>query len=215
MKQVHILLDKITVNVHSSIRVQAGNTVIYIDPFKLQTVPHDADVIFFTHDHFDHCSPEDVVRASRTDTVFVLPQSCVESTAAVTAGRRVISVLPGDRGEVCGMRFEAVPAYNPAKPFHPRKNGWVGYVLTLDGLRLYIAGDTDATDEAAAVRCDVAMLPIGGKYTMDAAEAAALVNRIKPAVVIPIHYGSVTGTPEDFDRFAAIVDPAIQVYRLV
>lgn len=215
MKQVNDLLRRISVNAHSSVRVQAGSTVIYIDPFALQEAPHDADLVFFTHDHFDHCSPEDVARVSREDTVFVLPQSSLEKTAAVTAGRPVIDVRPGDCGEACGLAFEAVPAYNSDKPFHPRGNGWVGYVLTLDGLRLYIAGDTDATAEAALVRCDLAMLPIGGKYTMNAAEAAALANRIRPSVVVPIHYGSVAGSFEDFDRFAAAVDPEIRVCRLV
>ena len=192
MKQVNDLLRRISVNAHSSVRVQAGSTVIYIDPFALQEAPHDADLVFFTHDHFDHCSPEDVARVSRDDTVFVLPQSSLEKTAAVTAGRPIIPVRPGGCGEACGLAFEAVPAYNSDKPFHPRGNGWVGYVLTLDALRLYIAGDTDAT-----------------------AEAAALANRIRPSVVVPIHYGSVAGSFEDFDRFAAAVDPEIRVCRLV
>lgn len=213
--RMQAFLQKLSVNAHSSVRLAAAGRVVYVDPFELKTAPHDADLIFFTHDHFDHCSPEDVARASRPDTVFVLPETSREKAAPVTADRRVIAVRPGDSGEALGVSFEAVAAYNPGKPFHPRANDWVGYVLEADGLRLYVAGDTDATPEAAAVRCDVAMLPIGGKYTMDAREAADLANRIRPAVVVPIHYGSVAGSPKDFERFAAGVDRDIRVLKLV
>ena len=213
--RIEAFLKALSVNAHSSVRIAAAGKVVYVDPFALKTAPHDADLIFFTHDHFDHCSPEDVAQVSRPDTVFVLPETSREKAASVTAGRRVITVRPGDRGEALGFPFEAVAAYNPGKPFHPRANGWVGYVLKLDGLRLYVAGDTDATPEAAAVCCDVAMLPIGGKYTMDAREAAELANRIRPAVVVPIHYGSVAGSPGDFERFAAAVDRDVRVLKLV
>ena len=213
--RIEAFLKTLSVNAHSSVRIAAAGKIVYVDPFELKTAPHDADLIFFTHDHFDHCSPEDVARVGRPDTVFVLPETSREKAAPVTAGRPVVTVRPGDSGEALGVAYEAVAAYNPGKPFHPKTNGWVGYVLKLDGLRLYVAGDTDATPEAAAVRCDVAMLPIGGKYTMDAAEAAALANRIRPAVVVPIHYGSVAGSPRDFERFAAAVDRDVRVLKLV
>ena len=215
MERIDQLLQHIRVNTHSSLRLEAAGRVIYVDPFRLEDAPHDADLIFYTHDHFDHCSPEDTEKVGKPETCFVLPASCARSTAAVTKGRPVLQVLPGDRGEAWGQPFEAVAAYNPAKPFHPRENAWVGYVLTVEGLRVYVAGDTDATAEAAAVRCDLALLPIGGKYTMDAPEAAALVNRMKPRAVAPIHYGSVAGSPADFHRFAQAVDPAIRVVKLL
>ena len=207
------LLNRISVNTHSSIRIAAEGKVVYIDPFNLTDAPHDADVVFLTHDHFDHFSPQDVEKVMRPETVFVAPQSTVKAAAELIRGHAVLTVAPNQRGEAAGIVFETVPAYNPGKRFHPRENGWVGYVLTLDGLRVYIAGDTDATEEAAAVRCEIAMLPIGGTYTMDAPEAAALANRMRPAVVIPIHYGSVAGTMADFDRFSAAADPAIRVVR--
>ena len=97
------------------------------------------------------------------------------------------------------------------KPFHPKKNGWVGYILTVDGVRIYIAGDTDVTEENQAVSCDVAMVPIGGTFTMDAKKAADLVNHIRPKVAIPTHYGSIAGKREAEDVFRANVDPAIPV----
>lgn len=215
MENLDRILAGLSVNAHSSVRLELDGRVLYVDPFRLETAPHDADLIFATHDHFDHFSPEDIARVSRPDSVFVLPESCRESCAPVIGARPAVFVRPGEAGQAAGVEFEAVPAYNPAKPFHPRAKGWVGYVLLLRGLRLYVAGDSDATPEAAAVRCDVALLPIGGKYTMDAPEAAALANRLRPRVVIPIHYGSVAGSPADFERFAAAVDPELRVLKLV
>ena len=213
MENPEALLRGITVNAHSSVRVEAEGKVLYVDPFKLQAAPHDADLIFLTHDHFDHYSPEDVEKVLKETTVFVLPQSTAKAAAAQIGNRCTVIAEPGKSGAAAGIAFEAVPAYNPNKQFHPRKNGWVGYVLQLNGLRIYVAGDTDATEEAAAVRCDVAMLPIGGKYTMDALEAAALVKQMRPQAVIPIHYGSVAGVPEDFDRFREAVAGAVRVLR--
>lgn len=215
MKQLDKLLDRITVNAHSSVRIEAAGKTLYVDPFSLKTAPRDADLIFLTHEHFDHFSPEDIARVGREDTRFVLPESIAEKTAPVTAGRPVIAVRPGQAGEAAGIPFEAVRAYNPHKRFHPRERDWVGYVLTVDGLRIYTAGDSDLTPEAEAVRCDLALLPIGGTYTMNAAEAAALANRLRPLAVIPIHYGSVAGSPADFETFAAGVDPGIRVVKKV
>jgi L-ascorbate metabolism protein UlaG (beta-lactamase superfamily) len=215
MKQVEEILNLITVNAHSSVRIEAAGKTVYVDPFSLKAAPQDADVIFLTHEHFDHFSPEDIARVGREDTLFVLPETIAEKTASVTAGRPVLKIRPGQAGEAAGIPFEAVRAYNPHKQFHPRERGWVGYVLNPEGLRIYIAGDTDLTPEAEAVRCDIALLPIGGKYTMNAAEAAALANRIRPAAVIPIHYGSVAGSPADFERFAAGVAPGIRVVKKV
>lgn len=206
---------EITVNTHSSVRIAAEGKLLYVDPFELPASAGDADVIFLTHSHFDHFSPQDIAKLCKADTVFVLPASMAAEAAQTTAGHRVLAVAPSERGEVCGIAFETVPAYNPGKPFHPRGNDWVGYVLTVNGQRVYVAGDTDATEEAAAVCCEIAMLPIGGKYTMDPAEAAALANRIHPKLVIPIHYGSVTGSAQDFERFAAGVDPSIPVRRVI
>lgn len=205
----------ITVNRHSSVCIAAEGKLLYVDPFELPADAAPADVIFLTHSHFDHFSPQDIGKICKPETLFVLPASMAREAAQTTAGHRVAAVAPGERGEAAGIPFEAVPAYNPNKPFHPRENNWVGYLLQVNGLRVYIAGDTDATQEAAAVRCDIAMLPIGGKYTMDGPEAAALTDRIRPRVVIPIHYGSVAGSLQDFDRFAAKVDPSVTVRRVI
>ena len=209
------LQERVRVNAHSSVRLELGGKVLYVDPFSLTEAHHDADLIFLTHDHFDHFSPADIALVSKADTVFVLPESIAVKAASAIGPRRSVTVNPGDRGEIEGIAFEAVPAYNPGKRFHPRANDWVGWVLEAEGLRFYVAGDTDATPEAAAVRCDAALLPIGGTYTMDAEEAAALANQIRPRLVIPIHYGSVVGTANDFARFAAGIEEGIRVVRLI
>ena len=118
---------------------------------------------------------------------------------------------PGERVETAGLILTAKPAYNKLKPFHPKRNGWLGYLLEMDGTIYYVAGDTDAVKELQEVRCDVALVPIGGKFTMNAKEAAGLVNKIKPNAVIPTHYGSIVGKPQDADTFRKLVDREVQV----
>lgn len=124
---------------------------------------------------------------------------------------KIVTVTPGVYKEIDGLEFETVAAYNTLKPFHRKDAGWVGYILRIDGKRIYIAGDTDATKEARGVKCDVALVPIGGTYTMDAKKAADLVNEIRPSVAIPVHYGAVVGSPKDGDVFAANVREPIKV----
>ncbi len=213
MDTIEQVLSCISVNTHSSVRIAAEGKVVYVDPFRLPGEPHDADVIFLTHDHFDHFSPEDVSKAMKEDTAFVMPRSTAAAAKELTAGHRVTVVSPEQIRNEDGLVYETVAAYNPGKPFHPKQNGWVGYVLTVLGRRVYIAGDTDDTPEAAGVVCDIALLPIGGKYTMDPCQAAALAKRIRPAAVIPIHYGSVVGTEEAFDRFLAAAGGDVRVER--
>ena len=136
----------------------------------IPTASHDADYIFVTHDHYDHFSPGDIGRVSKADTTLVVPESA--RAAAEAVGLAVLPVQVGQSAALPGVSFRTVPAYNLNKKFHPRAKDWVGYVAELGGGIYYIAGDTDATPEARAVRCDVALLPIGGTYTMDAEEAA-------------------------------------------
>ena len=166
-------LARFSINCHSSIRC-GGDTVLWFDPYRVATEPHDGDVIFVTHSHSDHLSPDDIRRVMKPDAVLVLPESCRQAALDTGfAARQLTPVRPRARYEVRGVTFETVPAYNLNKKFHPRANNWVGYVVTVDGLRFYVAGDTDDTPEARAVRCDAAFLPAGGTYTMTAREAAA------------------------------------------
>ena len=177
------MAGNIEVFTQNSIRIKDGDRTVYIDPFRMKTEPQDADIILITHDHYDHFSPEDIARTAGKDTVLVVPEK-MEDKAQEVAGlvKRIATVKPGTRCQVEGLELETVPAYNILKPFHPRNAGWVGYVLQIGGKRIYIAGDTDATKEAKAVRCDIALIPIGGTYTMDAKRAAELVDAIRPEV---------------------------------
>ena len=204
-------LENVTINTQSSVRISGAKT-IYFDPLEFAGEPHDADIIFISHEHYDHFSPKDIEKAANKDTVIVFPCS-MESRMAETciAKGSQYAVKPGDIVEISGIRVKAVSAYNKMKPFHPKRNGWVGYIIELDGIRYYFAGDTDATEEAKAVRCDVAFLPIGGTYTTDAKEAAKLANEIRLAAVVPMHYGSIVGKPQDAEIFKKCVDKDICV----
>ena len=210
MSNVENLLEKITVNKQSSIRIETDK-IIYLDPFGLTGALHDADIIFITHAHYDHFSPEDIEKAANAGTVFVIPASMKGDLAdlGIESGR-VNALLPGESATIEGFEVETVPAYNIDKSYHPKSNGWLGYIITVGGVRVYAAGDTDATDEAKSVRCDIAFLPIGGKYTMDASEARELARIIAPAAAIPTHYGSIVGSPSDYDVFADGLDFAVE-----
>lgn len=203
------MTENIQVLTHSSIRI-AGNPVVYVDPFHVADDLHDADIILITHDHFDHFSPEDIARVIKSDTILVVPKKMEELAEDIICGQ-LITVEPKERKQLGSIAIETVPAYNPLKPFHPKGKGWVGYLIEKDGIRIYVAGDTDITKESKEVSCDVAMVPVGGVYTMDAKDAAELVNVIRPKVAIPTHYGSVAGSKEDGEVFRKNVAPSISV----
>lgn len=206
------MTENIRVLTHSSIRIQSGDTVLYVDPYKVSGRPQDADYVFITHDHFDHFSPEDIEKVSCDKTVLVVPEKMRDKVLQeADETRGIIPVKPDAPYDINGFSFETVPAYNRLKPFHPKTAGWVGYIFCLDGKRIYVAGDTDATPDAKKVRCDVALVPVGGTYTMNASQAAELVNTIRPAAAIPTHYGSVAGSAADAESFREKVDPAVHV----
>lgn len=208
-----MLTDVISINAHSSIRIGAEK-VMYFDPFHLKQDPHDADIVFLTHDHYDHLSPEDIARVKKEGTVFVLPASC-KAAAEKNGLDRCVYLTPGETAEVCGVPVEAVAAYNNLKPFHPKKNGWLGYIVAAEGRRVYVAGDTDENKDNLSVRCDIAMIPVGGTYTFDAKHAAKFVNKLRPSVAIPTHYGDIVGSLSDADAFAAAVDEGIEVVKKI
>lgn len=210
-------IRRFSINCHSSIRCRCDSgTVLRFDPFRVADVPHDGDVIFVTHDHYDHLSPEDIRRVMKPGAVLVLPESSVDAAeAAGFSPAQLFPVQPGKAYRVGDIAFETVAAYNIGKKFHPAANRWVGYVVSVDGRRVYVAGDTDDTPEARAVRCDVAFLPVGGTYTTTAAEAAALASAIHPALAIPTHYGSIVGEPGDGTAFAAALDSTILCVALL
>ncbi len=206
------MVDNIEVFKQNSIRIKTDEKTIYVDPFQINGEPRDSDCIFITHDHSDHFSPEDIKKVAGRDFILTVPKKMEKAAkdAVSTLGGRIETVSPGERRRIGGIDVETVPAYNISKPFHPKGAGWVGYILQINGKRVYIAGDTDATAEARAVKCDVALVPIGGVYTMDAKQAAKLVNEIMPEAAIPVHYGIVSGKPGDEKIFAANVNEAVK-----
>ncbi|MBR0146647.1 MAG: MBL fold metallo-hydrolase [Eubacterium sp.] len=202
----------IEVYTQNSIKIYEGDRRVYIDPFQMRREPKNADLILITHDHVDHFSPDDIMRVACEKTVLVVPETMADKAKTVEhMVQEIHTVKPGEEYTINDFRFETVAAYNIGKPFHPKSAGWVGYVLMIGGQRIYIAGDTDETAEALNVVCDIALVPIGGVYTMDAREAARLVNHIRPKVVIPTHYGSIVGKRTDAEIFRDSVDSPIRV----
>ncbi len=209
------MLKDIDVLCHSCIRINKRK-VIYIDPFRIKNVNKDADIIFITHDHYDHYSEEDIEKIKKSDTMIVAPKDLFDKLlkAAFQEGC-IVLVEPNKKYEVDGICFETVSAYNVNKKFHPKENQWVGYILELQGKRYYIAGDTDITDENKKVKCDVAFVPVGGTYTMNSKEAADLINEIKPQIAVPIHYGSIVGSIEDAKEFSKLLNSKIRCEILI
>ena len=204
------MIEDIEVLYHSSIRI-SKNKIIYIDPFKIDKNYNDADIVFITHDHFDHYSEEDIDKVINENTTIIIPEEMLTKILRKGINKNaVITVESNKEYMVQGIKFETIPAYNTNKTFHPKENDWVGYIITLDGIRYYIAGDTDITEENRKVKCDVAFVPVGGTYTMDFKEAAQLINEIQPKIAIPIHYGSVVGTNQDATDFVKLLHPSIK-----
>ena len=204
------MLEKIEVLCHSSIKINKG-LVIYFDPFKIDREYHDADIIFITHSHYDHYSEEDINKVRKEDTQIVAPLDLLDNLLTLGFTKDSITLVkPNENYTVKGLSFKTIPAYNTNKNFHPKANNWVGYLVTIDNITYYIAGDTDITTENKQVKCDVAFVPVGGTYTMDNKEAAKLINEIKPKVAIPIHYGKIIGNISDGQNFAKLINKEIE-----
>ena len=204
------MLENIEVLYHSSIRINKEK-IIYIDPFKINKNYNDADIVFITHDHYDHYSEEDIDKVINENTTIIIPDELLTKLLRKGINKNaIITVEPNKNYMVQGIKFETISAYNTNKTFHPKENGWVGYIIIINGIRYYIAGDTDITEENKQVKCDVAFVPVGGTYTMDFKEAASLINEIKPKIAIPIHYGSIVGTEQDAIDFIRLLHPEIK-----
>ncbi len=180
---------------HASFRIDGSKSTVYIDPWKLQSAK-PADLVCITHSHFDHLSEDDVAKVRTASTIIVGPADC---KAGFGEAFKVISA--GESLAVGDVTVEAVPAYNTDKDFHPGSNGWVGYVVTVDGVRVYHTGDTDQIREMKDVKTDVALVPVGGTYTMTVEQAAAAVNDINPKVAVPMHCGDIVGSLRDREKF--------------
>ncbi|MDD3368544.1 MAG: MBL fold metallo-hydrolase [Lachnospiraceae bacterium] len=205
------MYEEIQVLTHSSIRI-TGEQTIYFDPFQIKEQTNDADIIFVTHEHFDHYSPEDIAKVKNTSTILVAPKSMEKELTNSGIDMEFTELVePGDELEINTVKIEVVASYNVGKNFHTKEKRWVGYVVTMNDTQYYVAGDTDVNEDVEKVNCDVALLPIGGHYTMDKAEAAQLAEMIAPKLAIPTHYGSVAGNPQDGKDFAKLLEDKIPV----
>ena len=170
---------------------------VYIDPWEVPEGEPAADFILITHAHFDHFDKDTIEQLRHKQTIIVAPHD----VARELSGERIIGVSPGERREIEGLKLEMVPAYNIGKDAHPKEKNWVGYIAEINGTRYYHAGDTDRIPEMGDIDTVVAMLPIGGTYTMNVDEAVLALENIGPQVGIPMHYGFVVGEQSDGERF--------------
>ena len=209
------LLKGLEVLCHSSIRISNGKT-IYFDPFKVDKEYNDADYIFCTHTHYDHFSIKDIKKVMNKNTIIIIPSDVKSELSLIGIDQKnIVVVKPNEEYKIGNIIFQTVVAYNKRKLFHPQKKGWVGYIVLSNKVRYYVAGDTDSLPELENIKCDVALLPVGGMYTMNYKNAAELVNKIKPKVAIPTHYGSVIGSIKDAESFVELIDDKIDTKILL
>jgi L-ascorbate metabolism protein UlaG (beta-lactamase superfamily) len=197
--------DKIFWLGHSSIKIKSGK-IVYIDPWKLKD-PEKADIILVSHSHYDHFSPEDIRKLQKDSTIVVCPPDC-----RGIAGN-IKNVKPGDKLEIDGVDVEVVPSYNTNKEFHPRKNNWAGFILTVEGKRIYYCGDSDFIPEMKNIKADIVIIPVGGTYTMTAEEAANAVNAIGPELAIPIHFDDIVGSIADAKKFEKLSRVPVEIKK--
>jgi len=196
---------------HASFRWD-GAKVVYFDPWKISQDSKKADLIFITHEHFDHYSLNDIKLISTKDTVIVTDETVSKKLqGAKVICKEIKSLLPGDNIEISGIEISAVASYNIDKQFHIKNSHKLGFIVTVDGVKIYHAGDTDTIPEMKNYLCDIALLPISGTYVMTADEAAQVALTIKPKVAIPIHYGDTVGSISDAKRFQELLKGKLEV----
>ena len=212
------MIANIELIAQSAIRIKSqDNKVIYFDPFKLGgNYNNDADLIYITHSHFDHFSPEDILKIKKEDTKIIAPEDLREEIEKIGFDERnVLLVKPNNEYNIERIEFSTIPAYNINKNFHKKEFNWVGYIVNIDGEKIYVAGDTDNTEEARNVKCDIACVPIGGTYTMTYEEAADLINTIRPKLAIPTHYKTIVGSVQDAQKIKEKIAENIEVKILM
>lgn len=192
---------------HDGFRIKAKKT-IYFDPFQITGGP-EADLILISHDHFDHCSPEDIAKIQGEKTVII-----TEPNSAQKLSGDIKTLKPGDTLEIEEIKIEAISSYNTDKDFHPKKNNWLGFIVEVDGVRIYHTGDADFIPEMKSMEVDIALLPVSGTYVMNADQAIEAALAINPKVAIPMHYGAIVGSEEDAQKFKQALEGKVEVVVL-
>ena len=206
--------NKIEINCQSSIKI-IDKKIIYFDPFKISEELHDADLIFITHDHYDHYDYASILKIKKKDTILVVPESIIDKVSKDVRDIEIMKVIPNMVYNFLGYVFKTIPSYNINKKFHLREYNYVGYLITINDETIYVAGDIDNIEEARKIKPDIALVPIGGTYTMDYLEASNLINEMKPKVVIPTHYKTVVGSYQDAINFKELVNKDIETIILL
>ena len=190
--------------------IMEGNTTIITDPYKLAT-PQKADLILISHNHFDHLSVDDLKNVSTENTTIVAANECIDMLTGFSFKEK-IGIIPGEEMTVRGIKIKAIRAYNldkinpeTKKPFHPKEDNKIGFLIELNGITIYHTGDTDLIPEMSDLKPDIALVPVSGTYVMTADEAAKAVERIKPKIVIPMHYGTIVGSEKDAQDFKQLI----------
>ena len=199
-------LNNISINCQSSIKISDGLT-IYFDPYDIKEKINNADYIFITHSHWDHFDLDSINNLVNEKTIIIGPSNVIEK---LNSNYKTLEVKPENIYNLNNISFMTVPAYNIDKEYHPKDAGYVGYIVTLNNVTYYIAGDTDVLDELKVIKADVIFLPVGGTYTMTREEAVDLANTIKPKYAIPIHYGLAVGDELDAKYFVNNIDKEIE-----
>ncbi len=192
---------------HDGFRID-GDKIVYFDPYQISPGTK-ADLILVTHEHFDHCSPGDIAKIQKPETVIV-----TEKDSAKKLEGNVKIVRPGQTIDVDEIKIEAVPAYNTDKTFHPKENGWLGFIVEMEGVKIYHAGDTDFIPEMNQFEVDIALLPVSGTYVMTAIDAIEAALAIRPKLAIPMHYGAIVGGDQDAKDFKIALEGKVEVLVL-
>lgn len=209
-KEDNSIMDGITINYHASIRLEKEGKIIYFDPFKIEEAKNDSDYIFITHSHYDHYSEEDIKKVMNDNTKFIVTSDLESKVKALgVLEDNVLVVYPNEEHNIDYISFETIPAYNTDKTYHKKSYNWVGYVIDLEGVKYYVVGDSDVTDEFKNVSCDVIFVPVGGTYTMTDKEAVDAINEMKPKYAVPVHYGEV-GSSTNAQNFVNGLDSSIE-----
>jgi L-ascorbate metabolism protein UlaG (beta-lactamase superfamily) len=199
---------------HDGFRIMNAKT-IYIDPYQIKG-GEKANILLISHDHFDHCSPEDIDRIVSQETIIITTEESKRRLSKIKAKEMRVT-KPGEKITIDDVSIEAVPAYNvnkfrsPSQPFHPKQTGMVGFIVTVNGVRIYHAGDTDMIPEMDRFKVDIACIPISGTYVMTAEEAAESTKHIKPKIAIPMHYGAIVGDKADAEKFKRLASCEVQI----